>query len=291
MKSMTGYGTAEGVVGKGRLFVEIKSINHRFCEVILRLPSKMGSIEGLLRKDIQEHFLRGKIEVFFKEKSPIFGGASLAIDTDLARGYRASFRKLTHALGMGTHDDFLRHVGVDRFITVVEKEGSYERFWRQIAKLIRRAMSQVDRMRVTEGKFIADDQRRRLHRMEKLMSAIHKQSSKALDFHFERMRRRMEERSGGVEGDTKRIEDEAASLASRQDIAEEVTRLESHAVQYVDLLRDKGTVGRKLDFLLQEMNREINTIGSKAADIKISRWVVECKAELERLREQVQNIE
>ncbi|MBI4126969.1 MAG: YicC family protein [Deltaproteobacteria bacterium] len=291
MKSMTGYGTAEGNVGKGRLFIEIKSMNHRFCEVITRLPPKMGSIEGLFRKKIQDHFLRGKIEIFVKEKTSLFGGSFLTVDADLAQGYQACFQKLARTLRINPREDFLRYVGIDRFITVMEREGSYERLWRSIEQLLLKAMRQVDRMRIIEGNHTARDQRKRLRRFSHLVAMIHTQSSRALDHHLDRMRRRMVERNVVVETEGRRFEEEAATLASRQDIAEELTRLESHAAQYSSLLRERGAVGRKLDFLLQEMNREINTIGSKAADSKISVWVVECKAELERLREQVQNVE
>ncbi|MBI4211632.1 MAG: YicC family protein [Deltaproteobacteria bacterium] len=289
MQSMTGYGIAEGSVGRGRLFVEVKSINHRFCEVVLKLPPKMGSIEGHMRKWLQERFHRGKIEVYMKEKSSLFGQAEFIVNEELAKGYRESFRKLRKSLGDNGPNDFLQYVDIERFITVIERDGDYERFWRSIERLLTVAAAHVDKMRTAEGRFIERDQRKRLKLLFKLIARIQFIAAKSVDQHVERLRRRMTKESTHL--DEEKIQAEAAFLGGRQDIAEELTRLQSHAHQYDKLLSSSGGLGRKLDFLLQEMNREINTIGSKAGDAKISQLVVDCKTELERLREQVQNIE
>lgn len=290
MKSMTGFGTAEASVGRGRLFIEIKSINHRFCEVLVKLPGKMGSLDGPIRREMQKRFHRGKIEVFLKEKSPLFGGMKLSLDLELAHSYQAAFRKLSKALGESSKRSFLDQANFDRFIVAEERDGSYERLWASISRLMRRAAVQVERMRTTEGRHLEKDQRRRLIHIKKLVEKIERQSSRAFDQHVHRMKQNMATGSGPSR-DESRLHEEAAYLVGRQDIAEELTRLLSHVHQYEKLLNGSGAVGRKLDFLLQEMHREINTIGAKGADASISQHVVECKAELERLREQVQNVE
>lgn len=291
MRSMTGYGTAEGRVGKGRLFVEIKSVNHRFSEYNVKIPPRMGVLESHIRRALQPLFARGKVDVFFKEKEPLFGGVALNVDLELARKYHHLVTKLRRELEIDGDDDFLEIVGLDRIIHIEEREGSYERLWGQIAGLLKRAATHVLTMQRKEGEHLQRDQEKRLAVVRGLIKRIRGQSARVLGQHHERVRRKV---SGGQEAavvDEMRLQQEVAFLGGRQDIAEELTRLASHVGQYAGLMRRREPVGRKLDFLLQEMNREINTIGAKAADAHISQLVVDCKAELERLKEQVQNVE
>jgi uncharacterized protein (TIGR00255 family) len=290
MESMTGYGTAEGKVGKGRLFVEIKSINHRYNEINVKIPPRMGVLESYIRRDLSERFPRGKVDVFFKEKEPLFGGVTLSMDEELARQYQRMLARLRKSVGIEQSADFLQIVGLDRILRIEEKEGSYEKLWSQIVVLLHRASSQVMAMRVKEGRHIRNDQMQRIEKLRRLVGRIRVQSEKALGKHFDRLRRKVSGMNGAPV-DEQRLQAEVAYLGGRQDIAEELLRLESHMKQYVELMRLKEPLGRKLDFLLQEMHREINTIGSKAADAHISQMVVDCKSELERLREQIQNIQ
>jgi len=291
MNSMTGYGAAEGRVGKGCLFVEIKSVNHRFSEVSVKIPGRMSALESLIRRHLQKIFARGKVDVFIKEKEPLFGGTSISIDTDLARKYQRALGNLKKNLGIKGDVDFLNTVGIDRIIRTEEKGGSYEKLWGQILKLLNKAMANVSKMRAIEGKHITNDQKKRLKKMQSLLKGINSKSKHVRHNNLKKIRHRISGDVGGTVVDEQRLQMEAAMLGGRQDIAEEIVRLESHTRQYSDLLKSREAVGRKLDFLLQEMNREANTIGAKAADAKISQMVVECKAELERLREQVQNVE
>lgn len=291
MHSMTGYGTAEGKAGQGRLFVEIKSVNHRYNELIVKIPGRMTSIEHLIRKRIQEKFGRGKFDIFIKEKEPLFGGVEITIDTKLAKRYQLAIKNLKKELGLSGEVDFFHTVGLDRIIQIEERGGSYEKLWPQISKVIDSAIKHVFVMRLAEGKHIAADQKKRLALVAGMVKSMKKHSQRARNNNIARIKSRM----NGVLGDTpmeeQRLQLEAAYLGGRQDISEELVRLESHLNQYRGLLSGRDAIGRKLDFLLQEMNREINTIGSKASDSDISKIVVECKAELERLREQVQNVE
>ncbi|MFH1830780.1 MAG: YicC/YloC family endoribonuclease [Pseudomonadota bacterium] len=290
MESMTGYGTAEGKVGKGRLFVEIKSINHRFNEINVKIPPRMGVLEAHIRKCLTSKFSRGKLDVFFKEKEPLFGGVGITLDIELANQYKRLLANARKELGIEVRSDFLQIVGLDRILRVEEKEGSYERLWSQIVKLLDKASREVVSMRIREGAHIKRDQKSRLMRIQKLVKGICKQSDLAIGRHFDRLRAKVKG-AAGQQVDEQRLQAEVAYLGGRQDIAEELLRLESHVKQYLDLLREKDPVGRKLDFLLQEMGREVNTIGAKAADAKISQMVVDCKSELERLREQIQNVQ
>ncbi len=287
---MTGYGTAEGRVGKGRLFVEIKSVNHRFNEVNVKIPPRMGALESRIRKYLSSQFPRGKVDVFFKEKEPLFGEVEITLDTQMARKFKRLLERARRDLGIEARGDFLQIVGLDRIIRIEEKEGSYEKLWSQISKLINSAASGVSVMRKREGQHIRLDQQRRLKRVGALIKKIRKQSDEALRRHFSRLRKKVQG-AAGPQVDEQRLQAEVAYLGGRQDIAEELIRLESHVKQYSGLLKQKDAVGRKLDFLLQEMGREINTIGAKGSDAKISQLVVESKSELERLREQIQNVQ
>lgn len=291
MHSMTGYGMAEGKVGRGRLYVEIKSVNHRFGEINIKIPDRMSVLASYIRKHVQNKFSRGKIDVFFKEKSPLFGEISVSVDTELARTYQRVLRKLKRELGLKDDIDFFDTVGLERILKIEEKEGAYENLWGEIARLLDRAAANVIKMRSNEGLHIKRDQKKRLKKLESLMRAIRGKSKHVRQNHVQRIRHKMVDAMGNAEVDEQRLQMEAAYLGGRQDIAEEVVRLDSHIRQYSNLLASSKPVGRKMDFLLQEMNREINTIGAKAASAEISQLVVECKSELERLREQVQNVE
>lgn len=290
MESMTGYGTAEGRVGKGRLFVEIKSINHRFNEINVKIPPRMNVLESHIRKRLTSKFTRGKVDVFFKEKEPLFGGVTISLDSELAKQYKRILGRARKELNLAASGDFLQIVGLDRILRLEEKEGSYERLWSQIVRLLDNASRGVKTMRIKEGEHIKRDQQKRLSMVLKLVERIRKQSDLALGRHFDRLRAKVKG-AAGPQVDEQRLQAEVAYLGGRQDIAEELLRLESHVKQYAGILRTKEPVGRKLDFLLQEMGREINTIGAKAADAKISQLVVDCKSELERLREQIQNVQ
>lgn len=290
MESMTGYGTAEGKVGKGRLFVEVKSVNHRFNEINVKIPPRMSALESHIRKRLVAKFPRGKVDIFFKEKEPLFGGVGVSLDTELARQYKRLLSKARRDLGIEARGDFLQIVGLDRVLRVQEKEGSYVRLWAQISRLVEQAAKGVLVMRAKEGEHIRRDQRKRLMRLQALTKKVRRYSDAALGRHFDRLRKKVQG-TAGTQVDEQRLQAEVAYLGGRQDIAEELVRLESHVKQYGGMFRLREPIGRKLDFLLQEMGREVNTIGAKAADAKISQLVVDCKSELERLREQVQNVQ
>lgn len=291
MKSMTGYGTAEGKVGKGRLFMELKGVNHRFSELNLKIPGKMCSLEPMIRDYLGSKFNRGKLDVFFKEQSSLFGGATVSIDKDLARKYKKALEDLKKDIGLKGDIDFLRTVGLDRILKVEEPGGSYERLWPQVKVLLAKAAAQVQAMRAREGMHIMKDQKKRLARLQRLISEIGKQSGRVYKDQVSKIRKKVTTASNGQPVDEQRMNVEIAYIGGKQDIAEELVRLESHLKQYDEIMSKDGPVGRNLDFLLQEMNREANTIGSKGGDAKVSQHVVEVKAELERLKEQIQNIE
>lgn len=276
---MTGYGTATGKVGRGRVTLELKTINHRYCDLSLRIPPRMNGLEPKLRDYLQNHFERGKIELFIKEVEPLFGGTELVVNVGLARQYQNSLKKLERSLRMSAHPDFLSLVGVQPFLQAREREGNYLRHLRPILRLLQQAAGHVEKMRITEGNHLLKDQKARLKTMDHLLHHVET-----------RARENSRQRRAVLTAQGPNGNPESGVPTDRMDITEELTRLKSHTRQYGMLLTSREPVGRKLDFLIQEMHREVNTIGAKAADAAISASIVEVKALLENLREQVQNV-
>ena len=274
MKSMTGYGTADGKIGRGRLYIEVKTINHRYCEVALKIPPRMGGLEAPIREYVQNALVRGRIEVFVREVQPLWGSAELVLDLELAKQYQQALKKLRAQLKIQGDVDPIALAGIDHFIRSKEPEGNYLSLWRPIYKLLQKAVKQVETMRLKEGNHLHKDQ---CARVKSLINHLEKIDRRA---HSNSQTRKMEAVQGVANGIT----------TDKMDITEELIRLKSHVKQYQDLLKSKGSTGRKLDFLIQEMHREINTVGSKAGDSEIAKSVVESKAILENLREQVQNL-
>jgi len=269
MRSMTGYGAAEGKVGKGKFFIEIRTVNHRYCDLQLKIPPKMGVLDPKLRKLIQGLIERGKIDFFLKEKIGVEPKVHLAINEPLVHEYQSVLRRLAKLIGQKPSTNILDYVDIRELIVAQESNVSYETLWPQVKRVAIQAIARLNKMRDTEGRFLQKDQSARIVKLNVLVKQIQKLA----------------------DNDERRLQDDTSPLAERVDVAEEITRLQSHLAQYRGSLSDKGPIGRQLDFLLQEMNREINTIGSKALNTHISRLVVEIKSGLEKLREQVQNIE
>lgn len=280
MKSMTGYGSAEGRVGDGILFAEVRSINSRFLDVNCKIPPSMYPIEPNIKKTIQNNIIRGKIEVFLKEKKELAQSFELVVNTRLVKEYKKALAQIMGMIGVKASSHLLEVVDLKDLVVHRDKPVNIELYWRQISSVIMVAIRKNDKMRRQEGDAIKTDQFKRLHSLEKTIFSIETLSNA-----------RSAKLHKGVENNTKEGTNGISSLLDRLDITEEITRLESHLSQYKNLIKKNGAIGRQLDFLLQEMHREINTLGSKASDGKISSYVVEAKAELEKLREQAQNIE
>lgn len=269
MRSMTGYGAAEGKVGKGKVFVEIRTVNHRYCDLFIKIPPKMGVLDPKIRKLLQSCIDRGKVDFFLKERLGVEPDVHLAINEPLVQQYQSVLRRLSRMAGQKTPRDLLDVVDIKDLLMVQEAEISYEPLWPQMKRVVDLAVARLNKMRETEGRFLNQDQVKRVARIALLVKQIQKLATQ----------------------DEAKLHDDDSPMADRVDVAEEITRLQSHLNQYRGVLNARGAIGRQLDFLLQEMNREINTIGSKALNVSISKLVIEAKSELEKLREQAQNIE
>jgi uncharacterized protein (TIGR00255 family) len=277
-------------LGSGRLGVEIRGVNHRFLDVRVRVPRELGELVGFVEQVARERLTRGRYEVALRVEGAALGLPVL--DRDRAKAAYRALSELRDELAPGTEVP-LSLLGAipDLFISSVDREVDLVRD--ATRRAFETAASALDTMRVREGVALSEDLVRRLDRVRKLARDIERRSPEVLEAHRKRLRERADRLriTAEIDVDASRLEQEIAMFAERCDISEELTRLESHCAQVTALLGSNEAIGRRLDFLLQEMAREANTVGAKSPDAQISHAIVEVKAEIERMREQVQNVE
>jgi uncharacterized protein (TIGR00255 family) len=288
--SMTGYGRAEAPFGDLPVAVEVRSVNHRFCEVAARLPRSLSIYESRFRKAIQGRVARGRVDVAVN-----VGGdratKRVSVDMELARQYYDAFVSLKEQLGLTGDVSLDAVISARDVLTCVEPEIDPAGLAAHVDGLLMKALDGLDGMRRQEGQAIAKDTAERLRRVAATLDRIDDRAPHALADYSARLRARAGALAGGIEVDPGRLAQEVALYAERSDYTEEVTRIRSHIAQCEQALAAGGSIGRTLDFLVQELNREINTIGSKANDAFVAAAVVTVKSDLEKVREQIQNIE
>lgn len=289
---MTGYGRYEGFLNEIKLTVEIRTVNHRFCEVSIRLPRQLMLYEDRIKRQIQEKVHRGRIDVFISFHSEFLARRKVKLDWELAEAYVSSIQELKgrlHIEGELTVHDLMT---LEDIFQVEEEESDIEPFNVPLLSAVMQSTDQLLHMRVEEGKALAKDLSHRVLTIRETVKLITEIAPKVKDHYEKRLEVRMKEfLQERAELDEARLLNEVAVFSDRSNIDEELTRLTSHCDQFTVILGLDEPVGRKLDFLIQEMNREVNTIGSKANDIDISQYVVELKSTIEKMKEQVQNIE
>lgn len=289
--SMTGFGRSE-TRGNGYSFsIEMKSVNHRFLEISVKLPRYLNIFEERTRKVIQEKVSRGRIEVYINVKEMEEKKRLVKVDKELTLSYDNSLKELAQLFNSAYITDIYRLVSLPEVITVEEEEIDVEVLWPFLEAAVRTALDQLLKMRAVEGETLLKDLRNRAEYLLELTAKIEQRSPEVITDYQARLQEKLTLLLTDTAIDETRLAMEVALLADRASIDEEIVRMKSHIEQFKTTLRSSEAIGRKLDFLLQEMNREINTIGSKANDLQISHLVVEGKSELEKIREQVQNIE
>ncbi len=292
IKSMTGYGFADAQTSAGRFIVEARAVNHRFSEIAVRLPRDLAGLEEKVRSYVQSRVVRGRVEVVIMREERGTRLKTVRPDPALARAYAQALKELAHGLGVPDEVTLSQVTAFPDVIRVEEPGEDVEGLWPNLEEAVTAAVTALVRMREAEGRRLAEDMTARLTRIEQFIRTIEPRSRAAVADSATRLRQRITEMLGEVPVDENRLATEIVVFADRTDVSEEVTRLHSHIAQFRgDLADAAGPVGRKLEFVLQEMGRETNTIGSKANDLDISRAVISIKGELESLREQVQNIE
>lgn len=292
IRSMTGFGNAEVLTPAGRFTIEMRSVNHRFSEVVVRLPRDLSTLEDRVRGLVQARVLRGRVEVTIMREERGSRPKTVRSDTELARAYAQALRGLADVLGVSGEIALSQLVSFPDVLKVEEAREDLEALWPDLSRAVDEAVAGLVAMREAEGHRLADDLLARLERVEDLARLVEGRARIAVAEYAQRLRLRIADLLGEVPLDENRLATEIAVFAERVDISEEITRLGSHLAQFrQDITDSAGAIGRRLEFVLQEMGREVNTIGSKASDLEITRAVIAMKGELESLREQVQNVE
>ena len=291
LKSMTGFGKREGTVHGLAVTVEIRSVNHRFREIVVRVPKGGLEWEEELKALVAGKCRRGRIELLVAYGKGNERGKHVTLDRPLARHYYRVLEDLRRDFRLGGQIDVELLSSFREIFRVAETPIDDKHVSRVVKRLASGALTDLDRMRSKEGKALQVDIAKRL----KAVRAIHRSIQRRLPLVVKGLQARMQARVQALVGSTSeqdaRIDKELALFADRCDVTEELIRFQSHGRQFEEMIKEREPVGRQLDFLLQEMGREVNTIGSKANDADISRHVVQLKSELEKIREQVQNVE
>jgi uncharacterized protein (TIGR00255 family) len=291
IKSMTGYGRVETVQEGRNIIVEAKSVNHRFLEIFLRTPSALFPLEMEFKKKISERFKRGRIEVSIRLEGEGADVSKVNLNLEIAHNYFDVLNRLKAEFDLESPISLKTLAGFrDIFTPPAETQLSSD-FLDQVDKTFLESLAMLSNMRQDEGLAMFKDMDMRLKAISGILETIKLRAPQVVTEYQKRLAERIKELTAGYALDDARLTQEVAVMAERSDITEEIVRMHSHIGQFEELLQSEGTEGRKIDFLLQEMNREINTIGSKSSDVEITRQVIEIKSELGKLREQAQNIE
>jgi uncharacterized protein (TIGR00255 family) len=286
---MTGFGSSTArFAGPGGVSVEVKGVNQRFLDLKVALPKEYAPWEGDLRKLVQAKVARGRIEVYVTRNLP--GEARVAIDRDLAAAYLDEWRKLKKSLRLPGEIDVSFLKGLTDLYRSRDPVAHPEAEIPAVRTALVKALEELDRARSREGKHLERDMRARVKRLESLAVSMAERARQSLENTRCRVEERMRELLEG-KADPSRIVQEAAFLAERSDVTEEIVRLQSHLAGLRDLLGAAEPVGKRIEFLLQEVQREVNTVASKSSDLALTHGAVEAKGEVEKIREQVQNVE
>lgn len=289
-RSMTGFGAGKGAAGDEEIAVEVRSVNHKYCEVKARLPRELGALEVEVGRAVKERLARGGVEVTAR-RAGNHGVVTPRVDAHLAEAYARAFAELQARLSLPGSATLADVLSADGVIRLEERELDADAAREALLRGLERALDALVAMREKEGAALARDLSARLDQVEAIVARVQARVPRSVEQHRARLEERIAELTRGIPLDPARLAQEVALFADRIDVTEEITRLGSHVAQVRGLLASREPAGRKLDFIVQEMHREANTIGSKSQSAEIVSEVVALKAEIERMREQVQNVE
>lgn len=290
IRSMTGFGAGRATAGAEDLDVEVRSVNHKFCEVKVRLPRDLPSLELELVRSVKDRLARGGVDVSVRRASAR-GAVSVRVDAALAEEYARAFREIQGRLGLAGSLALGEVLAAEGVVRLEERAVDLDAARDAARAALAQGLDALVAMREREGAALARDLAARLAQIEALVADVERLAPESIDRHRARLQERIGEVARGVALDPSRLAQEVALFADRMDVSEELTRLRSHVAQVRSLLAGDEPAGRKMEFVVQEMHREANTVGSKSQSAAISAAVVSLKAEIERIREQVQNVE
>lgn len=293
IKSMTGYGRAQATVGEINVTVELKSVNHRYFEFNSRVPRNYGFLEEKLKGFVGSLISRGKVECYVSVENLEESDVEILVNNGLASSYLKAYREIADKNGLVIRDELALSslVRNSDIFTVHKQEADEEKIWNAVKSVASEAVEKFISMREAEGEKLKNDVLSRAEFILNKVSVIEERSPETVKEYNDKLLSRINEFLSDVQVDEQRLLTECAIFADKIAVAEETVRLRSHIDQLGQFLNSNEAVGRKIDFLVQEMNREANTIGSKAQDVTIARCVIDIKAEIEKIREQIQNIE
>jgi len=293
IRSMTGYGVAEQDIPLGKIAVEVRSLNHKYLDISLKLPRGFFNLESKIRDIVKKGVSRGRVDLTMRIDSSgsILPRYRLEADTRLAEEYIRVLDEIKERFGLKGEVTLDHVAAVREIVPFLEAKEDSELYWQEISSVTEQALRALEDSRRKEGEALAADLMARLAEARRLTTEIKEKAPAVVAAYRERLRERVRALLEGSDFDERRFQQEVAYFAERSDISEEVIRMESHLSQFASKVAEEGPAGRGLDFILQEMNREVNTIGAKATDVDIAQRVIALKGDLERMREQVQNIE
>lgn len=291
INSMTGYGRCELEENLRKINVEISSVNHRYCDINIRMPRQLMHLEDHVRKLLKEKISRGKIEIGIYYTSMSQDDIDVVVNEPVCNGYIEKLRELGEKMGLVDNLGLAEIMAIGDIINVQKKPADIESIWLTIEKCLNQAVASFGDMRLKEGTALKEDILIKAKNIAHIINEVEVLSDRVVQQYKVKLQDRLEKLLDNVPVDENRIATEVAMFADRCAIDEELIRLRSHVAQLESILNGGGVVGRKLDFLMQEMNREANTIASKSNDYSITNYAVELKTEIEKMREQIQNIE
>lgn len=291
IKSMTGYGSARGSAEGFEITVELKSVNNRYLDTSVRLPRSFMFAEDAIKSAVQSHISRGKVDVFVTVDSSGAEDTVVKINEPLLKGYIGAVNRISEEYSLANDLTALSAARFPEVLSVEKKGLDAETISAAVVDITQQALCDFDTMRLREGEKLRDDVLSKLNRIDELVTAVEKAAPETVEAYRRRLEQKMQEVLGTAGIDESRILAEAAIFADRIAVDEETVRLRSHMEQLAGMINGDSPTGRKIDFLIQEFNREANTIGSKCQNSDVAHIVVELKSEIEKIREQIQNIE
>ncbi|MDE6834835.1 MAG: YicC family protein [Ruminococcus sp.] len=290
-KSMTGYGRAQKIISGRDILVEIRSVNHRYYEYSSRIPRAYGYIDEKLKSLLKTSVARGKVEISVTINNIEARDSDISVNKAIAEGYVNALRSVSDELGLKDDLVLSKLIKLPEIFVVQKTPENQEQIWADVSEVATEALRKFVEMRQTEGTKLKDDIISKADYILEMVSKVEELSPLTVENYRRKLYQKISEVLEGKDIDEQRIITESAIFAEKIAVDEETVRLRSHISQLKDIFSSDEPIGRKLDFIVQEMNREVNTIGSKAQDLNITRIVVDMKAEIEKIREQIQNIE
>lgn len=291
IRSMTGFGRGAAKIDGGKVTVEIKTVNHKFFDATLKLPSSLFLFEDDIKEILQREIKRGKVNFGMICDGRLAGAEHVTIDKEIAGRYYNELKGLKKHLGLQEAISIKDIVSLPGVVKNDVAEACVSQYWPQVKSAVGLAIKRLVKDRAKEGRSLYRDLASRSKRIASLLSVIRSRAHLNIEEYRRRFAERIKDLTGGNDVNIGRLEMEVAIFAKNSDISEEITRLQNHLVNFNKTIAASDEIGKKLDFIAQELHREINTIGSKASDFKISKCVIEIKGEIEKIREQAKNLE